>query len=299
MAIMKEVLRMKSNARILSTLLAVTILLAACTPAATPTQKVEPTVDVNPIYTAAAQTIEVESTRKAALIPTDTPTPAPTEAPTATATNTLAPTIASTESANLGPTPTQWIPVSGDTHPTIKAIYDTNCRQGPDESFDVVGALRVADSSEVYGMLANRSWWYIRNPGKDSPKYCWVWGSTTEVTGSTNDVQEISAPPTPYKSLPTVSVSISVDPSTSTTCPVGVAITGTIKTSGAGTYSYSFYDDEGNVLKSGVMTFKDDGTNSVSFTKTYKETYSGWIQMKVSSPVAKKSGHGTINITCP
>ena len=232
---------MKSSVRILSILLAVVFLFTACTPAAVPTQKIEPTFDVNPIYTAAAATIAVESTRNAALIPTATETVAPTEAPTATPTETLLPSKpVNTADPSLGPTPTLWIPVSGDSHPSITAIYDTNCRRGPDENFEIVGAIRVGDTSEVYGMLPYGAWWYIKNPGKDTPKYCWVWGETTKVEGSTDSVQEISAPPTPYISKPKVSLSISVDPSTSSSCPEKVTITGTIKTSAEGDFSYQF-----------------------------------------------------------
>jgi hypothetical protein len=297
MATMKEVARMKSNARILSILLAVVVILAACTPtAAAPTQQENPTVDVNPIYTAAAKTIEVESTRKAALIPTNTDTPAPTEAPTSTPTETLPPTVMPVGTQEA--TPTMWIPVSGDTTPSISAIYDTNCRQGPDESFEVVGGLRIDETSKVIGMLPYGSWWYIENPGKTDPKYCWVWGETTKVEGSTDAVPEMSAPATPYHSLPKITVGISVDPSSSTTCPTTITITGTIKTSAEGNFAYQIYDDEGYVLDSGVISFKDDGTNSVSVTEKFKDSYQGWVQMKVTSPVGQKSGKATIDIDC-
>lgn len=285
---------MRSNARILSILLAATVLLAACTPAATPTQQENPTVDVNPIYTAAAKTIEVESTRKAALIPTETlvPTDIPTETPTATIAPTLPP------SGTVYPTPTMWIPASGDSNPSISAIYDTNCRQGPDENFDVVGGLRVGETSKVYGMLPYGAWWYIENPGKTDPKYCWVWGETTKVEGSTEAVPEMSAPATPYVHLPKVSLSVSASPETSTSCPVKVTFTGTIRTSAEGNFTYSLYDDEGTVMDEGVMTFKDDGTDSISVTKTYKEDYSGWVQMRVTNPVGGKSTKAYFSIDC-
>ncbi len=287
---------MKPYIRILSMLMAGIFLLTACTPAPTPTQQQEATFDVNPIYTAAAETIAVESTRKAALIPTATATIEPTEEPTATPTNT-ATLSALGDTAII--TPTLWIPMSGDTHPSISAIYDTNCRQGPDETFEVVGALRVGDTSQVYGMLPYGAWWYIKNPGKDEPKYCWVWGETTKVDGSTADVPEMSAPPTPYLSKPKVSLSISVDPATSTTCPVTVTVTASLTTSGEGNFTYSIVNDEGHHFQDSFLTFKDDGTQSVSFTKKYSSDYSGWFQMKVTNPVAVKSGKAYIQITCP
>lgn len=283
---------MKSNIRIFSLWMALSFALAACAPAPATTQPEQPTVDVNPIYTAAAKTIEVESTRKAALIPTATATATSTAAPTATATA----VVDAATSAN--PTPTIWIPMSGSDHPSISSTYDTNCRQGPDESFDVVGGLRVGDTSKVNGMLADRSWWYIQNPGKEDPAYCWVWGGTTTVSGSTDAVPEMPVPATPYKSLPTISLGLSISPSSASSCPTTVTFTGTIKTSAEGNFSYQIYDDEGNILKSGVMSFKDDGTDSVSFTKKYSSTYKGWIQMKVSNPVSQKSGKVSIAIDC-
>lgn len=289
---------MKSNAQILSILMAGVILLSACAPAAVPTQKTEATIDVNPIYTAAAETIAVESTRKAALIPTSTPTIEPTEEPSPTATATLEPTVLTTISDSLVSTPTMWIPVSGNSRPSISAIYDTNCRQGPDENFEIVGALRVGDTSEVFGMLPYGAWWYIKNPGKDSPAYCWVWGETTKVDGSTASVEEISAPPTPYLSKPKVSASVSISPATSSTCPVTVTVTGTIKTSGPGYYNYQIVNDEGTVFEESSLYFKDDGSQSVSVTKTYKADYTGWFMLKVLSPVSAK-GKATININCP
>ena len=289
---------MKSYARILSSLLTGVILLSACTPAATSIPTSAATFDVNPIYTAAAATIAVESTRNAALIPTATATA--TLEPSATATATLEPSpVDLTASGAMEITPTLWIPSSGDTRPTITANLDTNCRQGPDATFDIVGGLRVGDTSEVYGMLSNASWWYIKNPDKESPKYCWVWGSTTEVTGSTNSVPVMAVPPTPYKSLPDVSVNISVDPGSSSTCPQVVTVTGTITTSAEGTFSYQIYDDEGNIYKNSTMTFKDDGSDSISFSKTFKSDYSGWFMMKVTNPVTQKSNKGTISIDCP
>jgi hypothetical protein len=296
----RRLFRMKSNFRIPGLLLTGIILLTACTPAAVPTQTSQPTVDVNPIYTAAAQTIEVESTHQAALIPTATATPTleptATALPTSTATATEVAMTIDTLSASLEGTPTLWIPSSGDSHPTITARLNTNCRQGPDQSFDVVGALKVGESSDVIGVVQGGGWWYILNPAKEDPKYCWVWSGSTDVSGSTDALPIM---PKTTAGMPRIGVTISVSPTSSSTCPQTISVSGTITTDTAGYVYYSFIDNLGNTLKSGSMYFADDGSQSVSFNKKYSSSYNGWILMRVTSPVGKRSGHGEINIACP
>lgn len=98
------------------------------------------------------------------------------------------------------PTSTQ---VSIQTTPTLKteallisANLDTNCREGPDTVFPVIGHFQRGQTSEVQGSNASQTWWYIKNP--DNPEgYCWVWGETTSVEGNTNEVAIITPPPLP------------------------------------------------------------------------------------------------------
>ncbi len=290
---------MKTTLRIFSMLLVLVIGLTACTPVALPTQTpATATIDIAPIYTSAAATIAVEGTRNAALMATATPLPEPTltEAPTEMPAVEL-PTAMPVE-AVMQPSPTMWIPVSGDTLPVIRARLSTNCRQGPDPKFDVVAAFEEGEKSRVVGKLRGGGWWYIENPQDDDPKYCWVWGETTEVEGNINYVQEMFVA-TPYVSKPIVNLSLSVDPETSNTCPQTFTITATLKTDRLGDFTYSIVDETGAILKSGILSFLDDGTKTITITKSYSKDITKWVQMKVSNPVTERTGKIKFTLDCP
>lgn len=129
--------------------------------------------------------------------------PAASQTAAAEATNqavgTLTQTIYTDTPISL-PTSTQ---VSIQTTPTLKteallisANLDTNCREGPDTVFPVIGHFQRGQTSEVQGSNTSQTWWYIKNP--DNPeRYCWVWGETTYVEGITNEVAIITPPPLP------------------------------------------------------------------------------------------------------
>lgn len=286
---------MKSQFRFLSILLVIGIGLTACTPLATPApQSPSATVDVNPIYTAAAKTIAVESTRNAALIPTATEV----ILPTATATPTEEPTVAPVVVLDQAATPTMWVPVETSGRPSITAKENTNCRQGPDPAFEVVTGFLTGAKSEVFGRSYGGGWWYIKNPTSADPKYCWVWSSTTEVSGDTGNVPVLIIP-TPVKSLPKVTVNLGVTPIDSSTCPQTFSFSATFTTDRAADLNYMVLDDEGKTLDSGTISFTDDGTKSISFSKKYSETVSKWAQLRINSPVTVKSGKVTYSLDCP
>lgn len=78
----------------------------------------------------------------------------------------------------------------------ISAKYDTNCREGPDTQYPIMGHFIRGQSSEVNGTNSLQTWWYIKNP--DNPNdYCWVWGETTFIEGDTGDVSVVPPPPPP------------------------------------------------------------------------------------------------------
>jgi len=290
---------MNTTTKSLSLILALSFLLAACTPAAVPTQAPQATLDVKPVFTAAAQTIAVELTRNAALMPTATEEVLPTATTEPTATVMIAvPTIA----VNLfkEATPTPWEPpVTGVTLPNIVARLDTNCRQGPDPAFDYVATFKAGATSQVVGKLVGEGWWYIKNPERDSPRYCWVWGASTDVKDNTNYVQEISSPPTPVKPLPRVELSLSISPSISATCPQIFDITATLKSDRGTNYTYTIYNSAGDTLKEGTLSFLDDGTKTITFTKTYKADRDDWIQFRITSPVTTKTPKVYFQLDCP
>jgi uncharacterized protein YraI len=270
------------------------LIMASCTPALAPveTPQSQATIDVNPISTAAVQTYQVESTRKANLIPTATEVILPTNTPEpATATPT-------TELANTSPeiTPTLWIPASGSSYPTITASLDTNCRSGPDQAFDVVGALRVGDTSEVHGKLNGGGWWYIKNVTNPDPKFCWVWAQTTVVNGDTSMIPIQQAP---VAHPPKLTVGISVLPATSAVCPTTFVFTGTVTSDRATILIYQFVNGDGNLVKSGSLTFTDDGTQTVTLSKTYSDSTSNSMQFEITSPVTAHSAIAEFSLTCP
>jgi hypothetical protein len=248
---------------------------------------------VNPIYTAAAKTIAVESTRNAALIPTATET----IAPTATTEPTEEPTIAPV-TLDQAITPTMWVPVISGNRPTITASENTNCRQGPDPAFEVVTGFMTGAKSEVYGRSYGGGWWYIKNPTSEDPKYCWVWSSTTVVSGDTSGVPVLIIP-TPVKSLPKVTVSLGVSPVDSGTCPQTYSFTATFTSDRAADLNYMVLDDDDKTLDSGTISFSDDGTKSISFSKKYSETVSKWAIVRINSPVTGKSNKVFYTLDCP
>jgi hypothetical protein len=134
-------------------------------------------------FTAAAQTIAAGQMTQsvpttAAVPPTVTLTPLPTSTPTLELTNTPA----------FTPTP---------TIPMISASVSTNCRLGPDVLYEPpVGVLPVGKQVEVHGRNDAGTWWYIQNPSR-SGQFCWVWGETTKVEGSTAGLPIITPPPKP------------------------------------------------------------------------------------------------------
>ena len=108
-----------------------------------------------------------------AAAPTGTPTPSPTLSPTPTLT--------------LTPTPST---------PMISVSVNTNCRTGPGDAYDRVGALLVGETAEVLARDPYGQFWYIPNPDRPGSK-CWVWGQYATVTGDTSSLPVFTPPPTP------------------------------------------------------------------------------------------------------
>lgn len=275
-------------------LLVFAVIFSACTPA--PVAGPTATVDVNPIYTSAAQTLSAETTLRAALMPTNTATLAPTQAPTAepaTATSEVGTTalVLATELPTRTP-----LASSGDySYPTIHSTVNTNCRSGPGMEYEVVGALMPDQKSEVHGISRAGGYWYILNPN-GSPKYCWVWMDTTVVEGNTNYLPYIEIPPTPG-TTPKISASVSVSPVT-TACNTTLTFTGTITSSEAAIVSFEWVREDGTVSNPGRLIFSDDGTQTVTTTYTIKSTTDGWVYLRILSPVTLKSNRATFSIIC-
>jgi uncharacterized protein YraI len=281
--------------KILIPLLVFVMLVSACTP--TPVAGPTATVDVNPIYTAAAQTMAAESTMRAALLPTSTPTveitnTATPEPATATPEVTTAPLVMATEL----PTQTQAASTGNYAYPVIHSTVNTNCRSGPGIQYDVVGALMPDQKSEVHGISRAGGYWYILNPNK-TPKYCWVWSDTTVVDGNINYLPYIEIPATPIAVMPHVGVSVSVSPETAG-CGNTFTFSAVITSSEATTITYEWIREDGTTTTPATVVFADDGTQTVTKSYLFKSAMTGWAYMRILSPVTMKSNRAAFTVTC-
>ncbi len=95
-------------------------------------------------------------------------------------------TLEPTATATLGP-------------PMLSVSLDTNCRFGPGDAYDYLGALLVGEEALVTGKLADESFWYIENPDAPPPQ-CWVWGMYASISGDKSGIPILTPPPTPTPS---------------------------------------------------------------------------------------------------
>lgn len=105
--------------------------------------------------------------------------------PSATPTFTLTPTMTFT------PTPDV---------PMVSVSVDTNCRVGPGQVYDRVGALMVGEEAEVIAKDTLGIYWYIRNPDRPG-EFCWLWGNYATTIGNTVSLPVFTPPPTPTASV--------------------------------------------------------------------------------------------------
>jgi len=88
--------------------------------------------------------------------------------------------------------------------PMLSVSVDTNCRFGPGDVYDYLGALLVGEEALVTGKLADESFWYIENPDAPPP-HCWVWGMYASISGDKSGVPVLTPPPTPTPALGSIS----------------------------------------------------------------------------------------------
>ena len=118
----------------------------------------------------------------------DQPQPPPDAA--ATSTLTLAPSLTLTPEWTPTVTLTATLSV-----PMVSVSRNTNCRTGPGEPYEIVGALMENEEAEVVGISSDGGTWIIKNP--DGPGECWLWGYYATVTGPTEGLEVYLTPPTP------------------------------------------------------------------------------------------------------
>jgi hypothetical protein len=156
----------------------------ACTPPGVPlSEELDPaaTQTMQALATAVAGTLESAVSGEK---PEDEEYQEEVAAPTAT------PTVTATPTHTLTPTPSA---------PMVSVSVDTNCRFGPGDVYDYLGALMVGEEAAVVGKLADESFWYIENPDTPPP-YCWIWGFYAQVEGDKSGIPILTPPPTPTPS---------------------------------------------------------------------------------------------------
>ena len=121
------------------------ILTACAAPTGEPT--IAPTAGPDLALTVTAQAQALQALTQTALAPTSTPEPTFTSAPVFTA------------------TPSRVV---------VMASADINCRSGPGEAYEIVGALKAGLQAEVLGKHSSANYWIITNPSKPA-ETCWLW----------------------------------------------------------------------------------------------------------------------------
>ena len=107
----------------------------------------------------------LESTTEASAQPTSTPAPSET------------------------PSPTPCIP-------RVSVSTNTNCRLGPGQAYDYLGALLTGEEAEIVGQSSVPNYYVIDNP--DNPgQDCWLWGQYAQVVCDISDLPVMTPPPTP------------------------------------------------------------------------------------------------------
>jgi hypothetical protein len=184
--------------------------------------------------------------------------------------------------------------------PMISASMDTNCRTGPSTVYEAISYLLVGKTSEVVNQYQNGLWWVIKDPNEPNRR-CWVWGSTTSVTGNWQQLPEATQPPTPTINLSLQPELTSITPSAFLgLCPAVLTLEGKITSNMAiSSVSYVWARTSGPNIGSGWVAFTGAGTQTFSRTVTFLGPSSGDISIRIVSPITVTSNslHYTVHCT--
>jgi SH3-like domain-containing protein len=86
--------------------------------------------------------------------------------------------------------------------PMLTLREQTNCRNGPGQSYDILFAYVKGVKREIVGYYPETNYWLVKAPESKTGE-CWVWGEYADVTGSYWVVPSVTPPPTATMSLPT------------------------------------------------------------------------------------------------
>jgi hypothetical protein len=105
------------------------------------------------------------------------------------------PTVASTsQQVSEIPSPTSQV--------YVQVTTATNCRKGPGQSYDTVGALQVGERALVVGKYPPANYWIIEDPRGGGT--CWLWGQYATIEGDVSQLPVMTPFPlaTPIASTP-------------------------------------------------------------------------------------------------
>ena len=141
----------------------------------------QPTADI--VATSVVATLQAQQAAPPALNePTSVPATNPTTPPTTTP-----------SASTLAITPTLATPIAS-------VSQDTNCRTGPGQEYEYLGALVVGEKAEIVGKRTSHDYWIIKNPDQNGE--CWLWGFHATVEGNTDNLPEYDIPAPPQPKLP-------------------------------------------------------------------------------------------------
>ncbi len=117
--------------------------------------------------------------------------------------------------ATLPPLPTPTItpiPV-----PIFVLTKNANCRFGPGQAFNEVGAAFAGDNVPIEGKNEDGSWWLVRLP---NGTLCWISGTTGTAAGNMDGVPVVQSPPTPIPTPEPIQGCYVYDPNQQPICTV-------------------------------------------------------------------------------
>lgn len=76
---------------------------------------------------------------------------------------------------------------------TVTVSQNTNCREGPGQAFNDVGALGPGQTAEVVGKDTHDNYWIIKLPSNPAIT-CWLWGQYASVNGDTSQIADVPTP---------------------------------------------------------------------------------------------------------
>jgi hypothetical protein len=151
-------------------------------------------------YNSATATMQALATRVAEVeLAQSAEDPSESSAPS-TSDDGIEPTTEAPAQPTVTPTPSE-TPSPTPCIPSVSVSTNTNCRSGPGQAYDYLGALLTGEEAEIVGQSSVSNYYVIDNP--DNPgQDCWLWGQYAQVVCDTSGLPVLTPPPTPTPTYP-------------------------------------------------------------------------------------------------